>query len=151
VDKGKTWTKSKLGGLPAASAHSIAVHPELDHIIGISTPEGLYLSHDFGNNFSLISDSVPVFAFAIKSDSLLYVVELQGKLQLVEQSLESDDGHELTLPKINNGDTILYLAVNPIDDNKFSFSTLKGSVWTTTNYGEDWTNIVNEEKITTNE
>jgi hypothetical protein len=146
-DMGRTWTNSVMEGLPATSAHALATHPKLAKIVGISTPEGLYLSHDSGNSFSLVSEALPVGALFIKDESVLYVIQENKELHLLEQSLESDDTQETELPPINDDDAILYLAVNPHNEEEMSFYTIKGSVWMTTDNGKSWLNIVAEEKL----
>ncbi|MFZ3588812.1 F510_1955 family glycosylhydrolase [Bacillus sp. DJP31] len=146
-DSGVTWTNSKLGGLPQTSAHTFSVHPKLDKIIGISTPEGLFLSHDRGNSFSLVSDATPVTSQFIKDDAILYVIEMNGQLKLLEQSLESDDAQTINLPPIDEDDEFIFIAVNPLDEGKMSISTMNGSVWTTSNHGESWTILLDEGKI----
>lgn len=145
-DNGETWTGSKLQGLPAVSAHSFASHPDLGEIIGITTPEGLYLSHNNGDRFSLISEPVPTTALFIKDESILYVVEQEGTFQLVEQSLESDAAVRVNLPDIGD-DSILYLAVNPLNREEISFSTFNSSVWMTLDNGSNWTNLIKEGTI----
>lgn len=142
-DFGETWTGSKLQGLPPVSAHSFAAHPKLGKIIGITTPEGLYLSHNSGNSFSLISESLPTSALFFKNGSILYVVEQEGRHQLVEQSLESDATEQIELPDIGQ-DSILYLAVNPQNRDEISFVTLKSSVWMTQDNGNNWINLIKE-------
>jgi hypothetical protein len=146
-DMGRTWTESEMEGLPATSAHALATHPKLAKIIGISTPEGMYLSHDSGNSFSLVSEALPVGALLIKDESVLYVIHENNELQLLEQSLESDDTQEIKLPPINNDDAILYLAVNPHNEDELSICTVKGSVWMTKDNGKNWLNIITEEKL----
>lgn len=144
---GKTWTQSKLSGLPAVSAQSIAVHPKLGQIIGLSTPKGLYLSHDNGDTFSLVTKDVPVFSFVFKENSILYVMEEKGALKLVEQSLESDDFTEKNLPKLVQDETVTSLAVSPLNEREISISTSKGSVWVTSDDGKNWTWIIEAGKM----
>jgi photosystem II stability/assembly factor-like uncharacterized protein len=143
-DGGQMWEQSELEGLPVSSAHSLATHPRLAKIIGISTPEGLFLSHNNGNSFSLISEERSVGALFIKDESVLYVIEEGEEKQLLEQSLESDDAKQIPLPTLSEGDSVLYLAVNPLDEKEISFSTVAGDVWKTKDYGESWSNILNK-------
>lgn len=145
-DGGNSWEKSQLEGLPSTSAHSIANHPRLSKIVGISTPDGLYVSHNNGNSFSLVSDELPIGALYIKDESILYVMEEPEPL-LLEQPLESDDANEIPLPELKKGETILYIAVNPLNENEISLSTSLSNVWMTKDYGESWTNILIEGNI----
>ncbi|WP_456279129.1 F510_1955 family glycosylhydrolase [Bacillus sp. AK128] len=145
-DGGNVWEQSQLDGLPPLSTHSIATHPKLSKIVGISTPEGLYLSHNKGNSFSLISMELPVGALYIKDESILYIMVDGDEQALLEQSLESDDATEIKLPRIE-GDSILYIAVNPLNEEEISFSTADGNVWMTKDYGETWSNILNEGRL----
>ncbi|WP_246941632.1 F510_1955 family glycosylhydrolase [Bacillus pinisoli] len=147
TDGGTSWENSRLEGLPLTSAHSIATHPRLAKTVGISTPEGLYLSHNKGNSFSLVSEEIPVGAVFIKEESILYVVEDGNNRMLLEQPLESDDTKEIPLPSLKEDESILYLAVSPINEEEISFSTDKGNVWTTTNYGNSWSNILVEGNV----
>ncbi|MBM6619442.1 F510_1955 family glycosylhydrolase [Bacillus suaedaesalsae] len=146
---GKDWIQSKLSGLPAVSANNLGVHPNLGHIVGLSTPKGLYLSHDNGDTFSLFSEEVPVYAFVLKENSILYVMENKGKFKLVEQPLESDDLTDRKLPELAGNEVITNVAISPNDEKEISIATNNGSVWISLDNGENWTSIIEAGKITT--
>ncbi|MBM7661906.1 hypothetical protein JOC85_002713 [Bacillus mesophilus] len=146
LDGGEVWMQSELEGLPQASAHSLATHPRLAKIVGISTPEGLFLSHNNGNTFSLISEERSIGTFFIKDESILYVTA-DGEESLLEQSLESDDTKQIPLPTLSEGDSILYLAVNPLHEQEISFGTVAGDVWRTEDYGDSWSNILEKGNV----
>lgn len=53
-DEGKSWTKSKMEGFDSKYISNLSAHPSINSILAIGSQDGLFLSKDFGNTFSLL-------------------------------------------------------------------------------------------------
>ncbi|GAJ41635.1 hypothetical protein GCA01S_082_00040 [Parageobacillus caldoxylosilyticus NBRC 107762] len=69
-DDGKTWSPSQLNGLPQTSAGTIAAHPTDENMVGISTPEGIFVSKDNGNTFERFTRKINTTTFVFQEKSI---------------------------------------------------------------------------------
>lgn len=155
LDETKTWTKSDMKGLEGQPA-AIAVHPEKENIVVISTNRGVYLSKDYGNSFDNIVEGTPVTSVSFTKEGKLLAGVITDKPSLMEINLESGEKKNIPIPTLSEGDAIGYIAVNPNNEKQIVFTTFEKDIYLTDNFGEKWIQIAKQGKgmnsqTTTNE
>lgn len=146
LDKGETWKQSQLRNMAASSANQITAHPTSPETVGIATPEGIYLSKDYGNAFHLISDKENVTSLAIQKDYVLYAAVDGQKMRLIRQELNNNEKQEIKIPDISEDNFILYVSVNPENEKEVTIVTIKNDIFLTQDGGQSWSLIVKKGK-----
>jgi photosystem II stability/assembly factor-like uncharacterized protein len=146
-DDGKTWSQSQLNGLPQTSAGTIAAHPTDENMVGISTPEGIFLSKDNGNNFERFTRKLNTTTFVFQEKSILFAAIENNTPVLIKQSLESKQEQVLSIPALDAKDFIIYMASNPTNDQEIVIATMSGDIFMTKNNGKSWTRLASKGKI----
>jgi hypothetical protein len=138
LDKGETWKKSQLRNMPAVPANQITVHPTSPETVGVATLEGIYLSKDYGNTFTLISNKENVTSLSIQKDYLLYASVDGQKVKLIRQELSSKEKQDIKIPNISEDNSIMYISVNPKNEKEMTMVTIKNDIFLTLDGGQTW-------------
>jgi photosystem II stability/assembly factor-like uncharacterized protein len=146
-DDGKTWSQSQLNVLPQTAAGTIAAHPTDENMVGISTPEGIFVSKDNGNTFERFTQKINTTTFVFQEKSILFAAIENNKPVLIKQSLDSKQEEVLSVPKLDEKDHIMYIASNPTDEKEIVIATMNGDIFMTKNNGESWTRLASKGKI----
>lgn len=110
IDDGQTWTQSSAQELNV-SPIQIAVHPTEPGTVALATQAGLFLSNDYGENFTLLGDAASITAVTFHPNgSTLFF----GYQNLYAYGLTTAETETLnSLPALGeNG--LNYIAVNPV-------------------------------------
>ncbi|KAB7664162.1 hypothetical protein F9279_23185 [Bacillus sp. B1-b2] len=142
LDNTKTWKKSMMNGVEGEAA-AIAVHPEKDNIVTISTNQGLYVSTDFGNNFEIITET-PTTSVAFNEEGNILAGLISEKPVLVEINYSTRELKEIVIPELGKDDAIGYIASSPKDTQDLVFTTFLKDIFITTNGGEHWKKIADK-------
>lgn len=139
LDDGQTWNKSRAEGL-GTSPIQVAAHPTEDAEVAVATQRGVYFSSDYGNTFTLMSNSEPISAITFDPDGsrMLY-----GYQRLYTKNLVDGVISTLNPPPFSENDAILYLAVNPID-NDIALATTNLDIFYSEDDGQTWRQIVRQ-------
>lgn len=137
LDGGETWEPSRANGLTTAPIQ-LAVHPTESGILALATRDGVFLSNDFGDTFTRISDTGMVTSVGFDPDGerLLF-----GFDSLFSYTLS--DGQITALPvspQVDADQAILYIAINPVSDEMAS-ATSDRDVFYSPNGGQSWEQI----------
>lgn len=139
-DDGATWQTSAAQGIRAVTLQ-VAVHPDDPAVVALPSYAGLYLSTDYGNTFSLISDptdgdepTVSAATFSPAEDGII----IYGFRSLVRAQLDGTNAQELPSPPVSSEDAILSIAVNPTNPDEIVVATYERAVWRTQDGGADW-------------
>lgn len=146
-DDGKTWSQSQLNGLPQTSAGTIAAHPTKENMVGISTPEGIFVSKDNGNTFERFTRKINTTTFVFQEKSILFAAVENNKPILIKQSLDSKQEEVLSVPALDEKDHIMYIASNPANEKEIVIVTMTGDIFMTKNNGENWTKLASKGEI----
>ncbi len=137
LDGGEIWEQSAASGLTAAPIQ-IAVHPSEAGVIALATQGGLFLSNDFGATFTRVGDAgiVTSVTFDPDGERLLF-----GFHSLFSYTLSNRQIVALpTTPDVNPDQAILYITVNPID-NEMAFATSNRDIFYSPDKGQSWNQI----------
>jgi len=136
LDDGQSWNESLAQGI-VSSPIQIAAHPAENSVVAVATDRGAYFSSDYGNTFTLISNSEPISAITFDPDGsrLLF-----GYQRLYSQSLTDDLVSTITLPTLSENDVILYIAVNSVSE-QLAVATANLDIFLSQDNGQSWTQI----------
>lgn len=140
-DDGKTWLQSQLNGLLQTAAETIAAHPTDENMVGIRTPEGIFVSKDNGNTFERFTRKLNTTTFVFQEKSILFTAVENNKPVLIKQSLDSKQEEILSVPKLDAKDHIMYIASNPKNEKEIVIATMNEDIFMTKNNGESWTRL----------
>lgn len=141
-NKGKGWTQLKLNGMTSSSIGGFEIHPSKDNMIAIYAEEGIFLSENYGNDFSLIPTKAIVTSLTFKEDSMVYSILENDKVSLHEITLSNQDDRILSAPSLNNDNLPIYLEVNPLKASEIIMVTLKNDVYLSDGQEEEWNKIL---------
>lgn len=162
LDDGETWQQAAATGL-TARPFGLAVHPTEASMVAMATEAGLFLSDDFGNSFAPIAPSagegeggaitfiifhpqdaaglVTAVIFHPNGEMLLF-----GANELFAYDLPSGELTELPAPSLAEGDTMGYIAVNPLDNDEIALATFGRDIFLSPDGGQTWSQIAEEGK-----
>lgn len=141
-DEGGTWTKSEMKGVNVEPS-SMAVHPFEASVLAIGTPNGVYLSKDYGNSFEQIASDEQATALFFNKQGELFIGGYQKQAYLQKMDIWNKKGEKLTIPTFFD-DAIAYLSQNPIDDNQIAFATFNKDVYISKDKGLNWRKIADK-------
>ena len=138
---GQTWTRVAADGLKA-KVNALAVHPSNASVIAAGAADGLYISHDGGNNFDLLLGNTQVLAQWFDLDGEhLWVSSYANSPVLSRMNLKGGGANEkIALPALNE-DAVAFIAQNPVRDNELAIATFKRNAYVTQDSGATWTQI----------
>ncbi len=139
TDEAKTWNKSEVKGF-SEQPTAIAVHPTDEKTVAIGSRTGVYLSKDFGNTFSKLSDIGQVSTANFTGKGTLLIGGFSNKPYLVEINLQSKQTEEKTLPPMTD-DTVAFIALHPQDGRQIAIATFKKDVFVSKDNGVNWEQI----------
>ncbi|MFD1736731.1 F510_1955 family glycosylhydrolase [Bacillus salitolerans] len=153
LDETKSWNKSEMVGLEGQPS-ALAVHPTEKGTVVVTTNSGVYISHDFGDQFKQISPSLAT-AVSFTNDGDLVLGMIQDGMSIKVIDLKQDTEHDLSVPEVDSEDAISYIAVNPENKEEIVFTTYNRNIFLSKDFGEKWEQIAkdgqaNSENLGTN-
>ncbi|MGM0867517.1 MAG: F510_1955 family glycosylhydrolase [Bacillota bacterium] len=139
LDDTKIWNKSGMKGIEG-QVSAIAVHPDQEEVVAVSTKQGIFLSKDFGDTFEELSD-VPTSALSFSNQGKLYAGSVSSNVELNQINIENGEKNSLQIPSLEEEDAIGYIAINPQNEQHIVISTFKKDIFSTSNMGENWATI----------
>ncbi len=139
TDDTETWTKNEMTGLQG-TIFSIAAHPTNEAIIALGASEGVFLSNNFGETFESVSDS-PTTAVTFSPTGGLIAGSVSNEVNLTIFDSETYEPQLISIPELNEENTIGYITVNPQDENQITFATIEKDIYTTKDSGDNWNQI----------
>ncbi|WP_404406852.1 F510_1955 family glycosylhydrolase [Jeotgalibacillus malaysiensis] len=138
-NEGEDWEQLSLAGLKATTINGLAVHPSNDEQLALSSEEGIFISNDFGETFSLIEGTLNTTGLTFTEDSLLFSANDGEKVSFNSYQLNQKEiTLRGTLP-VEPGNN-LYLAVNPGNADEV-WAAVENNLFFSNNGGATWDNI----------
>lgn len=138
VDDGKSWTKSKMEGFDSKYISNLSAHPSSNSILAIGSQDGLFLSRDFGDTFSLLGSLKAITYMILTENAGIYAsIENEG-VKLVMFNLKNSELDDLKVPDLGENNPIVQIAVNPTDEMEITIATLENDIYQTQDLGGTW-------------
>ena len=142
LDEGKTW--NHIGKKEVVErATQITVHPTDANTMAIATTKGLYLSKNYGTNFTKLTNDIVITAvsFSPNGEFLIY-----GHQTLRIYWLSDKDTDSISHMDFLENDFITYLAINPMNLDEIVLATNKKNIFISNNQGGSWQLVAREGK-----
>jgi len=137
LDEGATWEKASMNEFKSELISNIAAHPSKKEMITIGSKDGLYLSRDYGENFELLNDAKMVLSTTLTESGGYYSSYENETVQLKSFSFDNDQEIAIQLPSEEMA-PIVFIAVNPEDEQEIVIATHNNDIYVTKNEGINW-------------
>lgn len=139
LDDGVTWQPCRAERMPG-EVLQIAVHPINANVVAVATPNGVFLSQNYGATFEAIGQNVPVAAVAFdpSGESLFFGYQTLQRYHLANEQVET-----LVTPAFAAEDGISYIALNPVSD-EIVFATFSKDIYLSQDTGQTWKQIAQQ-------
>ena len=136
---GQQWRRVAAQRLEGV-VRALAAHPREPKTVAAGTADGLFLSFDAGERFTLLDGKGPVSAVAFDRGGrrLHYVRADATALHIV--ALDGSPRSMVPLPPIGI-DFVESIAQSPVDEDAFAIATFLNKVFLTANGGSSWRQI----------
>ncbi|WP_064092993.1 F510_1955 family glycosylhydrolase [Rossellomorea aquimaris] len=148
MDEGESFQKSDMKGFNSTSIGNIAVHPSNKDMLAISSKDGVFLSKDSGNSFKKVENTTVTTSIHLKEKKGLIASIEDGQIQLYELNLESEQIQPYPTPALSQDNPVMYISSNPTNSDEWTIVTYENDIYTTTDNGGTWDEIVDNGKIT---
>ncbi|MBM7647413.1 hypothetical protein JOC78_000334 [Bacillus ectoiniformans] len=143
-DDAKTWTQAEAEGL-GNEISMMAVHPDNPEVAAAAGKDGIYLTEDKGKTFTLLTKGGQGTSVFFTSESLWYG-SYDSKPGLIKRSLTDGTEKRIDLPVMDQ-DAVMYLAVNPNNEEEIAFTSFNGNVYLTNDGAKSWDMITEKGSI----
>ncbi|KMY52517.1 hypothetical protein AC623_20475 [Bacillus sp. FJAT-27231] len=141
-NEGKDWTQAALNGVTSSSLGGLDVHPSKGNLIALYAKEGIFLSENYGKDFSFVQTKGMVTSLAFKKESIVYSAVEGDKPVLHEINLADKKEIKLNAPSLAADNPPIYLESNPQKETEMMFVTAKNDVYITQDPKEGWNKIL---------
>ncbi len=138
TDEGTTWKESSMNGFNSELISNLAAHPSRKEMIAIGSKDGLFLSEDYGENFSLSNEAKMVTYVTLTETGGLYANLENETVKLTSFAFGSDQEIEIQLPKNQQIAPIAFIAVNPDNRKEIVIATHNNDIYLTKDEGLNW-------------
>lgn len=139
LDDGQTWEQSGVRGISGVPIQ-IAVHPTEANVVALATEGGLFLSNDFGDTFTRVSQDAPVTSVSFDPDGSQIFFGYQS---LSAYHLENGGIDMLQTPTIASNDAFGFIAANPVSS-EIAFATYNKDIYLSVDNGQSWEQIAQQ-------
>ncbi|NBI31151.1 F510_1955 family glycosylhydrolase [Chengkuizengella marina] len=146
----QTWKKSLLQGYPSQlEPHAVAVHPDDDSIVAMTTENGLYLSKNYGDSFEKFFDGYQITAAYFDFNDQLWAGTYNGQAGLQHMDLNTGEITAVNIPDMPK-DAIQYISLNPKTTLEMIIATYNVNMYKSVDGGQSWVKIAEQGKPKSN-
>jgi len=148
ADEGGSWNKASMNGFNSEFISNLAAHPSRKEIIAIGSKDGLFLSKDYGESFSLLKDTQMITYVTLSEVGGLYANFGDETVKLTSFEFENVQERVIQLPENQRMNPIAFIAVNPDDQKEIVIVNHNNDIYLTKDEGFNWDNLaVNGELV----
>ncbi|MGE7090522.1 hypothetical protein ACQKII_03500 [Lysinibacillus sp. NPDC048646] len=147
ADEGKTWRKVAMTGYNSNTISNLAAHPEKEQLLGIGSQDGLFISDNYGENFTLINDAKMVTSVTLNDSGGYYSNIDNNNIYLTSFLFGNKSEREIPLPQDQKVQPIIYIAVNPDNDKELVIMTNNIDIYVTRDEGLSWDMLASDGEL----
>jgi len=137
---GFAWKRARATNLDG-EPRALAVHPDDRATVAVATSKGIFLSRDWGENFTVMAAGVQGLAVFFDLDGKqLWYGAFDGQPRLARVGLAGGQPAQFKLPPLER-DAVAYMAQNPAKRGEYAIATFNRSVFLSRDAGRSWTPI----------
>jgi len=146
-NEGESWTKVKMKGYNSNTLSNLAAHPTKKELLVVGSQDGLFMSNDYGENFTLINHAKMVTFVILNQIGGFYSNFENEQVKLKAFFFDKKDEKNIPLPKEENLQPILYIATNPENPKEIVFMTNNIDIYLTKDEGITWNKLAAEGEL----
>ena len=135
LDEGEAWKEATMKGFDSKFISNIAVHPTQEKMVGIGSKDGLFLSQNYGESFVLFNAAMVTFVTLTETGGL-YGSYYNEIVRLT--SFQFEEKIEMEIPLPNEIAPIIFIAINPENQQEIVIATFTNDIYRTTDEGVNW-------------
>ncbi|WP_432359800.1 F510_1955 family glycosylhydrolase [Sporosarcina sp. UB5] len=136
LDEGESWKEASMNGFNSSFISNLAAHPSREELIAIGSKDGLFISRDYGENFAPFNEAEMITYATLNEAGGLYASYERDIVKLTSFDYEEQKEIEISLP--NEIAPIIFIAVNPDDQQEIVIATFTNGIYRTTDEGVNW-------------
>ncbi|MHA6258486.1 F510_1955 family glycosylhydrolase [Sporosarcina sp. CAU 1771] len=140
LDEGETWEEASMNDFDSEFISNLAAHPLQKEVIAIGSKDGIFLSKDYGENFELFNDTKMVLYLTLTETKGLFSSYENETVELKSFAYDKDQERAIQLPA-EVMSPIVFIAVNPEDENEIVIATYSNDIYLTKDKGGNWTSL----------
>lgn len=142
---GEEWQRLEPQGLDG-DLMALAIHPEDSQLLAAASSTGVYLSKDGGSTFERLTEEGEFGTAVHFTESELLYASHGSEAALKSYVLDSDAGEAVEIPELGE-DGIVFISVNPADEQQIAVYTVQGDAYVSSDEGSSWTMILEKGQI----
>lgn len=150
TDEGKTWIEATMKGFNSTYISNLAAHPSKEELLVIGSKDGVFISEDYGQNFSILNPAEMITYVTLNETGGYYTNFDETRVYLKSFSLENSVEDNIEFPKEVMTDPIIYIAVNPNNEKEIVLVTNNLNIYQTKDLGISWDKLASNGKLTSN-
>lgn len=147
ADEGKTWEKVAMTGYHSNTIANLAAHPLKKQVLGIGSQDGLFISDNYGENFTLMNDAKMVTSVTLNDIGGYYSNIENNHVYLTSFLFGNKSERQIPLPTGQKLQPIIYLAVNPQQDKELVIMTNNIDIYVTRDEGLSWDKLASDGEL----
>ncbi|MFJ7935661.1 F510_1955 family glycosylhydrolase [Sporosarcina sp. NPDC096371] len=144
IDEGTTWQQPAMNGFTAESISNLAAHPTRQEVIAIGSEDGVFLSENYGEDFTLVHDTAMITYVTLTEAGGLYANFANEEVKIT--SFAVDGNEERDIP-VTTKQPIAYIAVNPDNQQELVIATYNNDIYLTTDEGSTWETLADSGEL----
>ncbi|WP_440107708.1 F510_1955 family glycosylhydrolase [Planococcus halotolerans] len=142
---GEGWQRLEPQGLDG-DLMALAIHPEDSQLLAAASSTGVFLSKDGGTTFERLTEDGEFGTAVHFTESELLYASHGSEAALKSYVLDSDAGEAFEIPELGE-DGIVFISVNPADEQEIAIYTVQGDAYVSSDEGTSWTTILEKGQI----
>jgi hypothetical protein len=146
-DNGSSWNKCKLTDFTADSLGMIAVHPKNGKEIAMATRTGIFYSEDYGKTMRPVTPPDMITSLTFIGNDILFSSVEDKKILMKKVNPITMEQTTILFPFLDYDNPVTYIAADPKNENRLSFSTYKNDLYESADGGKNWNLLLAKGKI----
>lgn len=147
INNGATWKKVAMNGFTSDTISNLAAHPINKDLIAIGSKDGVFISNNYGEDFTLLYNDKMVTYVTLSEKGGYYSNFENDTAHLKSFLYENNNEKEVQLPENGKINPIASIAVNPKNQKEIVIITFNNDIYLTKDNGGNWVKLSSNGKL----